>query len=251
MQVYSEFGGSYVQRGFELAFQKGLRRYVLIPLAINIVLFSVAIYATFHYTTIGVEKLMAWLPAYLYWLEVVLWPLIVIGIVLIFALTFTSVANIIASPFNSLLAEQVEIKLTGKGPIDGGVAGMIKDIPRIIGREFQKIIYFLPRILGFGLLLLFVPILGQILWFLFGGWMMTIQYADYPFDNHKVPFRTMRQELWRHSGKSLSFGCIVAVLASIPIINLMMIPVAVCGATAMWVDHIQSAMNESGNQLRE
>src|SRR5690554_5697948 len=85
MSVYSEFGGSYVARGFELAFKKGVRRYVLIPLTINIALFSLAIYATFHYVTIWVADLMAWLPSYLYWLEVLLWPLIVIAVVLVFA----------------------------------------------------------------------------------------------------------------------------------------------------------------------
>ncbi|WP_369742496.1 sulfate transporter CysZ [Pseudidiomarina sp. PP-1MA] len=239
MTAYSDFGASYVARGFELAFQPGVRRYVLIPLIINILLFSVAIYATFHYTSIGVTQLVAWLPEWLRWLEILLWPLIVIGVVLIFALTFTSVANIIASPFNSLLAEKVEYKLTGIVPVDGGVSGMIKDIPRIIGREFQKIIYFIPRALAFGLLLLFVPIIGQVLWFLFSGWMMTIQYADYPFDNHKISFKAMRQELGARQGKSLSFGCIVAFLATIPLVNLIMIPVAVCGATALWVDHIK------------
>lgn len=239
MSPYSELGASYIVRGFELAFEKGVRRYVIIPLLINILLFSAAITATFHYSSQWVQQLLAWLPAYLVWLELLLWPLIIIAVVLVFALTFTSVANIIASPFNSLLAEKVEYKLTKIQPVDGGVAGMLKDLPRIIGREFQKIIYFLPRALGFGLLFLFVPIIGQVLWFLFSGWMMTIQYADYPFDNHKVPFRTMRAELRQRSGKSLTFGCTVAFLASIPIVNLVMIPVAVCGATAMWVDHIR------------
>lgn len=247
MPVYSEFGGSYIARGFELAFQKGVRRYVLIPLLINILLFSAAIYATFHYTQVWVVTLMSWLPDYLQWLEGFVWALIIIGVVLIFTVSFTSVANIIASPFNSLLAEKVEFRLTGEAPMDGGVAGMVRDIPRIVGREFQKILYFIPRIIGFGLLLLVLPVIGQVLWFLFSGWMMTIQYADYPFDNHKVPFRSMRAKLWQHSGKSLSFGCIVAVLSSIPLINLIMIPVAVCGATAMWVDHLRFATNGSSN----
>lgn len=245
MSVYSEFGASYVARGFELAFKKGVRRYVFIPLTINIALFSIAIYTTFHYAASWVTELMAWLPSYLQWLEILVWPLVVIAVVLVFALTFTSIANIIASPFNSLLAEKVEYQLTGIAPIDGGLKGMVRDIPRIIGREFQKIIYFLPRVIGFAILLLVVPIFGQILWFLFGGWMMTIQYADYPFDNHKVPFKTMRAQLWQRSGKSLSFGCLVAVLASIPIVNLVMIPIAVCGATAMWVDHIRFATNDT------
>ncbi len=237
--VYSDFGGSYVARGLELAFQKGVRRYVIIPLSINILLFTAAIYATLHYTGFLVQEILALLPSWLQWLEILIWPLVILAVVLVFAMTFTSVANVIASPFNSLLAEKVEYKLTGIKPIDGGVRGMIKDIPRIVGREFQKIIYFLPRAIIFGLLFLLLPIVGQVLWFLFSGWMMTIQYADYPFDNHKVPFKHMRRELSARRGKSLSFGCIVAFLATIPLVNLMLIPIAVCGATAMWVDHIK------------
>lgn len=237
---YSDFGASYVARGFELAFQKGVRRYALIPLTINILLFSVAIAAVFHYTTVWVADFMAWLPEWLHWLEIILWPLIIVAVLLLFAMTFTSVANIIASPFNSLLAEKVEERLTGVQAPNGGVAGMIKDIPRTLGREFQKILYFIPRTLGFFLLLIFLPVIGQILWLLWGGWMMTIQYADYAFDNHKVPFRAMRSSLHRHQGKSLTFGVVVAFLASIPIINLIMIPVAVCGSTAMWVDHMRA-----------
>ncbi|CAB0150354.1 Sulfate transporter CysZ [Pseudidiomarina piscicola] len=236
----SDFGASYVARGFELAFQKGVRRYALIPLSINIVLFSIAIYFTFHYTTLWVADLIAWLPSWLQWLELVLWPLIIIGVLLLFALTFTSVANIIASPFNSLLAEKVEERLTGVPAPNGGVAGMLKDIPRTLGRELQKLVYFVPRTLGFLLLLLFIPVIGQLLWLLWGGWMMTIQYADYAFDNHKVPFRNMRRSLHQHQGKSLTFGVVVAFLASIPLVNLIMIPIAVCGSTAMWVDHMRA-----------
>ncbi|RUO60588.1 sulfate transporter CysZ [Pseudidiomarina insulisalsae] len=236
---YSDFGASYVARGFELAFQKGVRRYSLIPLAINILLFSLAIVAVFHYTTMWVADFMAWLPEWLGWLEFLLWPLIIIAVLLLFAMTFTSVANIIASPFNSLLAEKVEERLTGVPAANGGVPGMIKDIPRTLGREFQKIVYFVPRALGFFLLLVFLPIIGQLLWLLWGGWMMTVQYADYAFDNHKVPFANMRASLGRHRGKSLSFGVVVAFLASVPVINLIMIPVAVSGSTAMWVDHMR------------
>lgn len=84
---YSDFGASYVARGFELAFQKGVRRYALIPLAINIVLFSIAIAAVFHYTTVWVADFMAWLPEWLHWLEFVLWPLIIIAVLLLFAMT--------------------------------------------------------------------------------------------------------------------------------------------------------------------
>lgn len=238
-RTVSNFGPSYVARGFELAFQAGVRRYAIIPLLLNILLFAAAIWAVFSYAGSWIELVLSWLPDYLEWLRYLMWPFLVLAIIVLFAVSFTSVANIIAAPFNSLLAEKVEEKLTGQRPVDGGVAGMVRDIPRIIGRELQKLMYFFPRFIGFLLLFLFVPIIGQVLWFLFAGWVMTIQYADYPIDNHKIPFKNMRHQLWSIKGKSLSFGCLVAFLASVPLINLIMIPVAVAGATAMWVDHLR------------
>lgn len=66
--------------------------------------------------------------------------------------------------------------------------------------------------------------------------MMAIQYCDYPFDNHKVPFETMRDDLKTKRGKCLSFGALVTLFTMTPILNLFVMPIAVCGATAMWVD---------------
>jgi uncharacterized protein involved in cysteine biosynthesis len=72
----------------------------------------------------------------------------------------------------------------------------MKDIPRIMKREWQKLAWYLPRAIVL-LLLYFIPGIGQtvapVLWFLFSAWMLAIQYCDYPFDNHKVPFKTMRE----------------------------------------------------------
>jgi CysZ protein len=86
---------------------------------------------------------------------------------------------------------------------------------------------------------LLIPALGQtvapFLWFIFTAWMLAIQYADYPFDNHKIKFDDMRNNLKQKQGKSYSFGALVSVFTTIPILNLIVMPVAVCGATAMWV----------------
>ena len=67
--------------------------------------------------------------------------------------------------------------------------------------------------------------------------MMAIQYIDYPFDNHKISFITMRDALKQRRGKCLSFGALVTLFSAIPVVNLFVMPVAICGATAMWVDH--------------
>lgn len=155
-----------------------------------------------------------------------------------FLLFFSTLANFIASPFNGLLAEKVEQHLSGERIGEEGVWALVKDVPRILSREWRKLLYVLPKALGLFLLLL-IPALGQTLgpiaWFLFTAWMLAIQYCDYPFDNHKISFHDMRNTLKQNQSKAYGFGMLVAFFTSIPIVNLFIVPVAVCGATAMWV----------------
>lgn len=118
-----------------------------------------------------------------------------------------------------------------------------------MAREWRKLMYYLPRALLL-LALYFVPGIGQtvapVLWFLFSAWMLAIQYCDYPFDNHKVSFADMRRALRQHKTDNLQFGALVSLFTMIPILNLVILPVAVCGATAMW--SIAIARNSSDNR---
>ena len=179
------------------------------------------------------------IPDWLQWLSYLLWPVIVLSILLVFGYFFSTIANWIAAPFNGLLAEQLEARLTGATPPDTGVVGIMKDLPRIMKREWQKLAWYLPRAVVL-LLLYFIPGIGQtvapVLWFLFSAWMLAIQYCDYPFDNHKVSFKTMREALRTRKVTNMQFGALASLFTLIPVLNLVIIPVAICGATAMWVD---------------
>ncbi|MXR69131.1 sulfate transporter CysZ [Shewanella sp. JBTF-M18] len=237
-------GVNYFLDGFRLIKQPGLRRFVFIPLSVNLVLFAAVIYIA-----IGqLEQVFQWingqLPEYLSWLNFLLWPLAVLTLLVVLSFIFSSVMNWIAAPFNGLLAEKVEQYLTGKDLNTGGTIDSIKDLPRILGREWIKLKYYLPRAILF-LILFWVPFIGQtaapVLWFLFSAWMMAIQYCDYPFDNHKVPFNDMKFALNQTKGSSFSFGAAVTLFSMIPIINFIVMPVAICGATSMWVDKYRGA----------
>ena len=97
--------------GFRLILSPGLRRFVMIPLLINVSLFSTAIYFFGKQIDAWIEQL---LPGWLSYLEFILWPLFAITIFFIVFYSFTLLANLIAAPFNSLLAARVEARLSGR-----------------------------------------------------------------------------------------------------------------------------------------
>jgi len=115
------------------------------------------------------------------------------------------------------------------------------EIPRGILRELSKLLYYLPMAL-FVLVLSFVPAvnaLSPVLWFLLGAWMMSLQFVDYPMDNHRLPFSEVRAACGARRGSSMGFGAVVAFVSGLPLVNLIVIPAAVVGATLLWCDELR------------
>ncbi|MDU3055033.1 MAG: sulfate transporter CysZ, partial [Escherichia coli] len=206
---------------WKLVSQPGIRRFVILPLLVNILLMGGAFWWLFTQLDVWIPTLMSYVPDWLQWLSYLLWPLAVISVLLVFGYFFSTIANWIAAPFNGL------------------IFGIMKDVPRIMKREWQKFAWYLPRAIVL-LILYLIPGIGQtvapVLWFLFSAWMLAIQYCDYPFDNHKVPFKEMRTALRTRKITNMQFGALTSLFTMIPLLNLFIMPVAVCGATAMWVD---------------
>ncbi|MEE3650546.1 MULTISPECIES: sulfate transporter CysZ [unclassified Brenneria] len=236
-------GVHYFIEGWRLISLPGIRRFVILPLLVNSLLMGGAFWWLFTRLGDWIPQLMSHVPTWLQWLSYLIWPIAVLSVLLVFGYLFSTLANFIAAPFNGLLAEQLEARLTGQSLPDSGMLGMAKDVPRIMKREVQKLAYYLPRAL-FLLLLYFIPGIGQtvapVLWFLFSAWMLAIQYCDYPFDNHKVSFPAMRQALRRHKITNMQFGALISLFTLIPFLNLVIMPVAVCGATALWVERYRN-----------
>lgn len=87
--------------------------------------------------------------------------LAVISVLLVFGYFFSTIANWIAAPFNGLLAEQLEARLTGATPPDTGIFGIMKDVPRIMKREWQKFAWYLPRAIVLLILYFIHLVLGK------------------------------------------------------------------------------------------
>lgn len=241
----SSTGMGYFFHGLSLAFSPSIRKFVLLPLIANIVLVGGALWYLFSHLELWIDSMIGQLPDFLAWLSYLLWPLLVVTIIGTFSYFFSTLANIIAAPFNGLLAEKVEGYLIGEPINQDGLWAMVKDVPRIMAREWRKLLYIVPKALGLFLILL-IPALGQtlgpILWFAFSAWILAVQYCDYPFDNHKVSFNTMRGALKSKQSKAYTFGALVSVFTAIPVLNLFIMPVAICGATSMWVHEFKTSV---------
>jgi len=235
-------GASYLARGFSMLPDRQIRPFVIVPLIVNVLLFSLAVYGLFAWLPGWVASWLASWPDFLAWLDFILYPLMVLSCALIIYFTFGLVANLIAAPFNGLLAERVEQQLTGRRDDGGGWAELASIVPQALGREFAKLLYYLPRLLILFIICLIpgINLLAPIIWFVFGAWMQSVQYGDYPMDNNKVSFKAMLKLLAKRCAVSLGFGATVQLGMMVPLLNLLIMPAAVIGATIYWADDLSS-----------
>ncbi|MFQ3788696.1 sulfate transporter CysZ [Halomonas sp. A29] len=226
-----------LNRGTRLVYSRGLRRYVYAPIAVNLVVYSAMLYYVVSHFGGWLDSWMAMVPAWLGWLEWLIWPLFVASLVLIVFFTFTLVTHLIAAPFYGFLAAKVEVQVTGRPPLDD--RGLARTAVDAMGRELVKLGYILPRALAL-FVISWIPALNVVapfLWVLFSAWIMAITYLDYPMDNNKVSFASMRRRLSSHAWQTLTFGGWVTLITWIPLANLFLLPGAVAGAVLMWDRH--------------
>lgn len=240
-------GASYPVMGMRMLTRPGLRRYVAIPLLINILVFGVGIwwsYASLTPLITGwVEKAIAWLPDWADWLATLLggflWLIFAVAGLIVVFYTFTAIANLIASPFNGLLAEQTEKLLSGQSPDSG--TSLWKEIVSAPVQEINKLLYFVLWALPL-LVLFLIPglnVAAPFIWALFSAWMLCLQYVDYPMGNHGIRFKDQRRIMRRDRALGIGFGGVTLVFTLVPVLNFVAMPSAVIGATAMWVERIK------------
>jgi len=237
-------GVGYLVDGAKMLTHPSLRLFVAIPLIVNILIFGSLIGFGVSYLSSMMDRWMSSIPEWLNFIEWILWPVIALTLSLMTGYLFTAVALIIASPFNALLAEKAEELVTGR-PVDSleGLGQALLAVPRGILRELAKLLYYVPMAV-FVLLITFIPVLNTVaplLWFLLGAWMMSIQFVDYPMDNHQLSFADVKEAVRSRRLSSMGFGGVVALCTGIPIVNFFVVPSAVVGATLLWCKELEPA----------
>ncbi|WP_414502332.1 sulfate transporter CysZ [Zymobacter sp. IVIA_5232.4 C2] len=230
-----------LQQGARMVLSPGLRRYVVVPVAISAVLYVVLLGFLYAYLPGWSDALTRHFPSWLHWLSWLIWLLVTATSLVITYFTFTLVVAFLASPFYGLLAEQVERQLGGSGSQDERRWGQL--ITDSLGREWQKLSFILPR-MALLFAIGFVPgtqPFMPVAWLLLSAWCLSIQYLDYVMDNHQVSFADMRGLLWKHKGQTLLFGLILMPLIVVPILNLIIMPAAVAAGVILWQHHYRTA----------
>lgn len=231
-------GIHYFFSGFGLITKPGLRRFVVVPVLINFLLFIGLFFLLMHYLQSFNQWVAAYLPVWLQWLEIIIWLLFLASFMLLFVYTFVAIANLIASPLYSFLSEKVELVLTGHSREKTSLFANIKGAPQILKRQAAIIFYYLPRAL-ICLLLFFLPVVhlfAGFIWLIFNAWFLTLTVVDYPTDAHQVPLDEVKTWLRARRLTALGFGSIAVLFAMVPIVNLFVLPAAVAGATKFWLE---------------
>ncbi len=236
-------GAGYFLRGLKLLGAPGVRGYAALPLAINVVVFSLLIWLAVDQFGALLDWMMPRLPDWMAWLAWLLWIVFALTALVVVFFTFTIVANLFGAPFNGLLAEAVERHLTGAEAAEGGgITEALKQAPAAILDELRKLLYVVTQAIPL-LILFLIPLLNlaaPVLWALFGAWILAVEYADYPMGNHGLKGKEVRRLLGEKRLLSLSFGGATMVATMIPGLNLLVMPAAVAGATVMWVERFKS-----------
>lgn len=223
-------------RGFDfLKRNPTLWKWVIAPAVVTLVLLVGVILGV----AAAADPLVSWLASYLpSWLERIggwiLTLIVVAGIGIAAFLVFVSVAGMVAGPFNELLSEAVEARLTGRAGapfalgefLRGAVLGIAHGLRRLVVALIGIVLLFA---LGF------VPVIGTIAAAVIGLWLAGRATAydcyDAVLSRRAMPYRAKLAYLDRHRGRSLGLGVGVAAMLLVPGLNLVALGVGAVGAT--------------------
>lgn len=243
-QIFNAF--RYLRDAAAAARKQPLLPWVAIPLLFNIILFGTLYWLAGSWLAGWISSLatgfeFAGLLSFLnpaiegaIWLvSLLLWVLLLA----IFASVFTVAVQLVAAPFMGLLAEHTDRSVSDTPLPEETIGAMVV---RTFRRELVKTWDWLWRTALVGLVLLIlwlIPVVNvavSLIWFLWSGWLLGIQYVDYGADTRQVPFRTLKRRARNKPWLVLTFGCLVLALTMVPLVNLVVMPVAVVAGTTIW-----------------
>jgi CysZ protein len=234
----------FLIKGLKLLPDPKLRSLIIIPILINIVLYTIALIVGYYYVNSLINQ---FIPQWLHWLNWILWPLFFILFFVASFFSFTVLANLIASPFYGVLAARTQAIISGEAQV------VEQPIAKVIMGELKRVLYILIRMLP--LLILFVipviNIIAPVIFAIFSAWCLAMEFMAYPLENEGLLFVEQKDLLKTVRLGMLSFGGITMLGLTLPVLNIIVGPAAVIGATIYLYEMREKRKEENDNQESE
>jgi len=230
----------YVLRGALFVWKnRALWKFAAAPLMISAVVLTFGYVLIYYFLRDMVHGVMSdqW-----YWQIVYYVIAFIVGLFLLvlFFFLFTRIASALAAPFNEVISERTEQIVSGKASlIPFSFSALIKDSARGIGHAFKILAAYVALLIA-ALVLWLIPGAGPVLFsaatILISSYMFAYEYLGYPMDRRRYSFREKRRFLRTKLKSALGFGVGNLVVASIPLVNVLLIPAAVAGGTLLFLE---------------
>ncbi|NJN15774.1 MAG: hypothetical protein HC822_05550 [Oscillochloris sp.] len=227
-------------------------RFILVPIGVNIVV-GIALYAGLFLSlrawVLGLLEPAAapWLAGFLTFLITLI---LVIGLPLGIAWLLVRFGVVLGSPWYGQLSEHLESQLRGSPPPSSPLTtqSVAYDIWRALGFELKKLALTIS--IGVPVLLLnLIPVAGQVLAISGGislGIVITcLDFFDSPLERRRITFRSKLALIRRSVPASIGFGLVALGLISIPLINLLAIPLCVTAGTLFVIERLPDVLEQA------
>lgn len=246
--VLSEFTDGFLKPFRAMRFllvQRGLKRFAILPLLANIVLYALALGVLFWLIgrwQIGEVEwdfwwaFGRWLSALVNWLRGGLKILVAVVAVMISFFTFTAVGMVLASPLNDILSEKVEAVQAGRlkqldMPFRFTARATMLSVVDSLGNLVKQLFWTVVA-----LPFLLVPVIGFIPLFAVGAYFSGFGFLDSAMARNFLRPRHKRllakKDFWRIIG----LGAAMQVLFFVPLAGLLLLPVGVTAGTLVYCE---------------
>ena len=244
--------GSFVS-GLRLPFRgarfllanRGLKRYAILPLIFNVILYGVAsmvfMYFLWNWNVYEVAwdflgPIGRWLSAVVNWMGWLV-KLVVAAVALAAAFfTFTAVGMALASPLNDILSEKVEVTYLGGAekislPFRFTATAALLSLGDSL-RNLVRQLFFTVLVLPF----LLIPVVGFVPLFLVGGYFAGFGFLDAAMARNFLRPRHKRLLSRRHFWEIVGFGAAMQAMFAVPFLGMLLMPVGVVAGTLLYCD---------------
>ena len=161
---------------------------------------------------------------------------VIFSLILIFASIQVTglIANLLAIPFNDLLAEKTEKIMKVSVPQRSGFGHLY----RLARLDAVKTILYLVLWILFTIGT-WIPVIGLV-FFIGIALINTLNFVSYPQSRRLLGFWSSIGWVQANAARSLGFGMITTVLLMIPLVNILALPISVVGGTLTYLDSIDS-----------